>query len=599
MVEPRTPGGTWFAGHKGLVHFNAPVKKVADPPYDRPYGSIVREVAVNGTQIFGGYASKNQHVQVLNYKDRNLRFQYAAPFFEDETRTEYGHFLDGYDDNWSGWSKETRKDYTNLDAGTYTFRVRAKNVYEHVSKEDTFRFKVRPPWYRTWWAYISYVLAALLIFNLAIKWRHGRLLKEKQKLEHTVKVRTREVEEKNLQLQRTDTVTPREIPVSPIDDEFYKTLLETIDAHLADPDFNTEALGRILHMSQATLWRKINGLTGKTPLAVVRAYRLKRAAHLLGSGEVSVSAAAEKTGFADRSYFSKCFKEQFNRLPSEFTQAAGSDLEILPGAVPSPAPVESRQVESRQELILVVEDNPDVRRYISESLEPDYRTVEAADGSQGIARAMELIPDLIISDIMMPNTDGHDLCAVLKKDVRTSHIPIILLTAKASEQSKIKGLETGADDYITKPFNTEMLRARIKNLIRLRSYLHTQRDREMTLMPGKISQSSIDETFMKELNAVLEANISDPEFNVEQLAAKLYMGSTTLYRKINALSGQSPSDYLRSFRLHKAAELFKQGFGTVTEVTFEVGFNSRTYFAKCFKEKFHQSPSVFMAAAAQ
>ena len=253
----------------------------------------------------------------------------------------------------------------------------------------------------------------------------------------------------------------------------------------------------------------------------------------------------------------------------------------------------------RQEIILVVEDSEDARGYIRESLEPDYHVVEAADGGEGIARAMEIIPDLVISDIMMPGTDGYELCRALKKDVRTSHIPIVLLTAKASEESMIRGLETGADDYITKPFNTDMLRVRIKNLIQLRSHLQNKRNREMTLLPAKISESEIDREFIKELNAVIEKNLDDPDFNVEQLAKKLYMSSATLYRKIQAVSGEIPSEYIRSHRLRRAAELLKSNFGSITEVAFEVGFSSRAYFTRCFKEKFHQLPSVYMATESQ
>jgi DNA-binding response OmpR family regulator/signal transduction histidine kinase len=419
-----------------------------------------------------------------------------------------------------------------------------------------------------------------------------------------LKVRARNLIDlrRQLQLVRSNSMRlqPEQIPVSPIDDEFYKTLQDTVETHLSDPDFNAEALGRELQMSQATLWRKINALTGKTPLVFMRSHRLKRAAQLLSSSAVSVSEAADKVGFADRSYFSKCFKEQFNRLPSEFLpsgRTGPNDEEVHVDTVPAETNSPTGAAKQDKEVILVVEDNDDARNYIRESLEPEYQVVEAADGSEGIARAMEIIPDLVISDIMMPNTDGHELCRVLKKDVRTSHIPVVLLTAKASEESKIMGLETGADDYIIKPFNTDILITRIKNLIRLRSHLQKQRNREMTMLPAKISESQIDREFIKELNAVIKQNLVDPEFNVEQLAKKLYMSSATLYRKIQALSGEIPSEYIRSFRLQRAAQLFKQNFGSITEVAFEVGFNSRAYFTRCFKEKFHQLPSVFMAAS--
>jgi DNA-binding response OmpR family regulator len=244
-------------------------------------------------------------------------------------------------------------------------------------------------------------------------------------------------------------------------------------------------------------------------------------------------------------------------------------------------------------IILVVEDSAAMRMYIRETLEPGYTVVTAADGREGMQKAQEVIPDLIISDIMMPEVDGLELCRLLKNDVKTSHIPIVLLTAKASEENILQGLKTGADDYITKPFSTKLLIARIKNLIDIRRQLQNNINYEMTLQPVKTSVSKIDRKFLRDLQAVIKKNMSDPEFNVEELSKKLYMGYTTLYRKIKALYGHTPTEFIRSCRLKRALQLLKSGYGSVTEVAFEVGFSSRAYFTKCFREKFHQLPSDF------
>jgi DNA-binding response OmpR family regulator len=214
-------------------------------------------------------------------------------------------------------------------------------------------------------------------------------------------------------------------------------------------------------------------------------------------------------------------------------------------------------------------------------------------------KAQKIIPDLIISDIMMPEVDGYALCRVLKNDIKTSHIPVILLTAKASEESIIQGLETGADDYITKPFSTKILCVRIKNLVDLRRQLQLKRKRQMTLQPVEISVSSVDEQFYKELQDVIEKNLSDSEFNVEQLGKKLYMSRATLYRKIMALTDESPLQFIRSYRLKRAAQLLKANFGNVTEVAIEVGFSNIAHFSHCFKEEFHQLPSTFQASEAE
>jgi signal transduction histidine kinase/ligand-binding sensor domain-containing protein/DNA-binding response OmpR family regulator len=253
-------------------------------------------------------------------------------------------------------------------------------------------------------------------------------------------------------------------------------------------------------------------------------------------------------------------------------------------------------LQAGKEIILVVEDSADMRDYIRGALESLYSVVEAADGQEGIEKAQEIIPDLIISDIMMPVKDGYELCRTLKTNIRTSHIPVILLTAKASEESIVQGLETGADDYITKPFSTQILLARIKNLIDLRRQLHSNIDREMTLQPAKMSVSTIDKEFMKELQDVINKNLADEDFNVEQLARKLYMDRSTIYRKVLALTGEAPTDFIRSCRLKRGAELLKSNFGTVLEVALEVGFSSANYFTKCFKKKFHRLPSNYQAS---
>ncbi|NIM18101.1 MAG: response regulator [Candidatus Aminicenantes bacterium] len=254
-------------------------------------------------------------------------------------------------------------------------------------------------------------------------------------------------------------------------------------------------------------------------------------------------------------------------------------------------------VAGEKDIILVVEDSVDVRDYIRGSLEPLYTVVEAKDGKEGIQKAREIIPDLIISDIMMPEVDGYELCNILKKDIKTSHIPMILLTAKASEESIVRGLETGADDYITKPFSTTILMARIKNLIDLRRQLQLNINREMTFQPAKISVSTIDEEFIKELQDVINKNLSDPDFNVELLAKKLYMDRSTIYRKVLALTGENPTEFIRSCRLKRGAELLKSNY-TVLEVALEVGFSSANYFTKCFKKKFHRLPSTYQATEA-
>jgi DNA-binding response OmpR family regulator len=402
---------------------------------------------------------------------------------------------------------------------------------------------------------------------------------------------------RQLQLERTDSMRlqPGGLTVSPVDHEFYKILQNTVESNISNPDFNVEVLSRALGISQTTLYRKVLALTGTTPVRFIRCCRLRLAARLLEAGAGSVSEVALKVGLPDISYFARCFKEQFHRLPSGFLPQGTGAAEVPDETGPG-ADVETDPQEPGKELILVVEDDRDLREYLLEMLEPDYRMVEAVDGSAGIDAAMEMIPDLVISDIMMPGSDGFQLCARLKNDARTSHIPIVLLTGVASEESRIRGFETGADDYIAKPFNARMLGARIRHLIRLRSHLQEKRIRDIKMLPVHVSESDTDREFINDLHAVMKTGISDPDFNVTQLAGKLYMSSASLYRKVLGLTGETPSHYIRSYRLQRAAQLLKDHFGSVADVAFEVGFGSAAYFTRCFREMFHRSPSEYAAA---
>lgn len=289
--------------------------------------------------------------------------------------------------------------------------------------------------------------------------------------------------------------------------------------------------------------------------------------------------------------------DEMSQLPPGQPEPVNKQETILPEPVSKVEAVKSESKKGdNRDIILVVEDNADVRDYIRGPLLAGYRVVEAVDGEEGVQKAKEIIPDLIISDIMMPGIDGTQLCRELKSHIDTSHIPIILLTARAGEEHVVEGLETGADDYITKPFNTKILLARIENLIRQRLRLQESMRQRMSLQPVTVSLSKVDEEFVKELQEAIEKNISDSQLNVKKLGEILYMSHTSLYRKIQALTGESPVEFIRSYRLKRAAEMIRSGSGSVTEISEEVGFSSPAYFSRRFKEKFNQSPSEYKSA---
>ena len=251
-------------------------------------------------------------------------------------------------------------------------------------------------------------------------------------------------------------------------------------------------------------------------------------------------------------------------------------------------------------LLLIVEDNTDMRSYIKGYFEKEFRLLEAVNGLDGFEKSVENIPDLIISDVMMPVMDGNELCGKIKKDERTSHIPVILLTARASKESRMEGLETGADDFITKPFDGDELQVRVKNLI-------DQRMRLSAVLERKIQKStsdskpdfedsgitSMDEKFLQNVFIILEEHYADPQFNAIVFSKAVGLSRMQLHRKISALTRHSPGDFIRTYRLNVAAQLLRKKSGTVAEIAYDVGFNSPSYFAECFRKQFGQRPSEF------
>ncbi len=254
----------------------------------------------------------------------------------------------------------------------------------------------------------------------------------------------------------------------------------------------------------------------------------------------------------------------------------------------------NEDLSGSKNIILLVEDNPDVRDFINDSLGNDFRVEEASNGEQGLRKAEQVIPDLVISDIMMPKMDGIELTGKLKNNEKTSHIPVILLTAKSEQESRLEGLETGADDYLVKPFDTKELNLRIRNLITIRQKLQEKFSNGNYVPPKKTEEknlSNIEEHFMAKVMEVIEKHLSDEEFSIEQFGKEVGMSRVQLHRKLKALTGKSASNFVRSIRLAEARTMIKEGRGNISEIAYSVGFSSPQYFTRCFKEEYGYPPS--------
>ena len=257
-----------------------------------------------------------------------------------------------------------------------------------------------------------------------------------------------------------------------------------------------------------------------------------------------------------------------------------------------PIPENKIQETAAKKSLLIIEDNEDVREYIRSLFISRYAVSEACNGEEGVRIAKEQLPDLIISDVMMPGMDGVECCRRLKSELQTCHIPVILLTACSLDEQRIQGYDGGADSYISKPFNSQLLLSRVRNLIANRRQLRQFFGDNQTIEKEAISD--LDKGFVSRFKSLVEERMKDAELNVEDLGRNMGMSRVQLYRKLKSLTNYSPNELLRQMRLKKAASLLASSDMTVAEIAYEVGFSSPSYFTKCYKEQFGESPTEFL-----
>ncbi|MEL6358949.1 MAG: ATP-binding protein, partial [Bacteroidota bacterium] len=291
----------------------------------------------------------------------------------------------------------------------------------------------------------------------------------------------------------------------------------------------------------------------------------------------------------------------FLRFPvidlTETPNAATSDIlddrgsVSLQNAITRPKMTSIQTEDTENPLILVVEDNTDVAHYLSRILTPSYRILLSKDGQSGIEKAQEAIPDLIITDVMMPGKNGYELCAALKADERTSHIPIIMLTAKAADEDRLTGLRTGADAYLRKPFDPDELFVRMEQLILLRRKMQSHYAQKA--LPADVALlDNIEDRFLSRVTRLVESEL-DQNLSIEEMAAQLHLSRVQFFRKVKALTGLSPSRFVQRIRLRHAASLLSHSDLTISEIAYQVGFSDPKYFSKQFATVFGQLPTSY------
>lgn len=704
----------WYAGVKGVIREDLKLLNYVKND-DQQNKALINKVAYKSDSMIVLGAYKTNKVN-LPFKNNSFRFEYTAPSYQEEKANKFQYKLTGFDDNWSNWSLETKKDYTNLSEGNYTFSVRAKNIFGEISQQDSYSFTILPPWYRTWWAYLGYSILAIMLLLSFNRLRSQQLRNKNMELEAIISDRTEELRNKN-ELLEQQTEKLKEMDslkthlFANISHEFRTPLtlikgpIEKLEESKKNEMSNTDIImirrnaNRLLGLVNQLLdLSKIDG--GKMQLnpsegdvfKCIRAAVSAFGSHAVSRNidfQINVPSTSLWASF-DRdklekimyNLLSNAFKftpdgsrielharhhehalefeiadtgqgikkenlphifDRFYQVDDSYTKensgtgiglaltkelvllmkgtlSVESELgkgtifmvglpmeEIRCGQIDDidyPRPTEYDQLFETAELVgklnriklskvLVIEDNNDMRYYIKEQLSQDYEIMEASNGKEGFLKASKLMPDLIITDLMMPQMDGFTLCKKLKTDISTSHIPIIMLTAKAGIENKLEGLENGADEYLTKPFNAKELQLRVKNLIRQRQELRKLFSKNSSLEPKDMTVTSLDEKFLTKVLFLLETKHSDPDFGVPQMQRELGMGKTQLHMKIKALTNEPPGEFLRNFRLKRATQLLSKKSDTFSQVAYSVGFNSLSYFTKCFKEFYGTSPSAY------
>ncbi|SDD37481.1 Signal transduction histidine kinase [Niabella drilacis] len=700
-------GAFYFGGYRGITYFfpdqievntyRAPLVFTnlrlnnAEVRIGAPDGLLQRNISHTGHITF----DHNQNLFTINFALLN---------FIKSNKNRYAYRLAGFDKDW----KQVRgpsATYTNLPPGSYTFSVRGSNNDGLWTQPISMKITVRPPLWRTWWAYLIYLLFFIGILFLVTRFFFLRALLKKEDELHQVKLNfftnvSHELRthlalimapvEKLLDMNRTDHFTTQQLTqiknnsnrllrlVSELMDfrkaesghmklqvreqdlisflqEIYNSFSElslakniqisythtTPEAHLYFDEKQLEKVffnllanafkftpegGRIAltvttnaaftEITVADTGRGIS--TAYLPRLFTNYYQvadhgmqntgyglglaLSKKIMELHHGTIRVESTPATPGTNGHTCFFVTLQQGSSHFekdpditllsPSVPEATAGSGQQPVPeatGAEPHQQPAE------RKHRVLIVEDNPELRSLIRQQLETSYQVREAANGRLGWEIAADEIPDLVISDVMMPEMTGIELCNRLKADERTSHIPVILLTARSTQTDQIEGLESGADIYITKPFSTKILELHIRNLLEARRKLQQKNIREFTRLSADTSEGSgdPDSGFLLKVIALIDSHLDDPDFGVDKLSRKVAMSAPVLYKKIRALTNMSVNEFVKTRRFKKAAELVLQKKLTINEISYAVGYEDRKYFSKAFKKYFGVAPSDF------
>lgn len=646
-------------------------------------------------------------IKLKHQQGASLTFEFVGLFFQKNPECTYAYQLEGLDEDWNSVGTQRSVTYTNLAEGHYRFRVRAANADGVWSTQDAqVQLHVLPPWYRSWGAYLLYVL-----LFLGALWLYQDFVQRQSKLRAELHFKALEAERaQELEQMKSNFFTnvshefrtPLTLILDPIQQlmqdelpsekakesygviqrngqrllklinelldfskieadryrlhiqcadviEFLDKVVQSFQLHAEHKHldlvfrpatehcfayFSADALEKIMFnlISNAIKASQPGGSITITAECIKDSDQPRRLCIKVQDQGIGISAEDQKALFSrffqanqehrrtqmgtgiglaltaelvkihggkievkSEEYQGTTFTVELaiaaDDFPSDWlsTEAATQPQQFYPES--SPASHFSSETEGNKTQLLIVEDNEELRNYLAQQFAPQYRVLVAEDGEEGWQLAHTHLPDLVVSDLVMPKMDGLKLCKKIKTSELTSHIPMILLTSKSSVESQLQGLQIGADDYQTKPFTFSLLEARVRNLITQRQQLRQRFSKSLFLQPSQLDISETDAGFLKKVIAVIEKNIENTDFDVAQLEAALHLSQMQLYRKLTSLTAMSGNVFIRHIRLQRAKQLLAESNLSIAEIAFRVGFNSPSYFTRAYKKEFGVLPS--------
>lgn len=716
LIYKSTDGQIYLGGNSGVVVFD---------PSKIKLNNKIPQVYFTDFQIFNKSVSPGLNSPLkkpigvadtasLNYDQNVFSIEFVSLNYTHSEKNVYRYKLEGFDEKWSFNSSQRRVTYTNLNPGTYTFKVIASNnddIWNKTPKSLTI--VISPPWYRTWWAYTIYTIFIGGLVYLYLLYRdHQAKLKYEIQIAHYESEKEKELTERKLAFFTNishEFRTPLTLIINPIKEFIYnerkvmdvsnltivyrnaRRLLGLVDQLLlfkkaeSESDqlrisnvnvidlckevylcFAHEAKRKQIHLeftpstdclnlyldrekTEIALFNLLSNamkFTSKHGKISICAEEAEQTVSIIvedtGCGipsevgdklfgrfyQVSGLASTSTGGFGLGLYLVKYFVErqagtveyhsqigkgtsftmtfkkggsylkdqiisEQSTTTSEFLKEL-IDSETTANDIALAADPDEEQSLSDLKTLLIIDDHEDMREYLCQIFKLEYNVLAAANGEDGIKIINEQWPDIVICDVMMQGISGIEVCAAIKGNMTTSHVPVILLTASASNDIKLKGIEGGADDYIGKPFNKDILKARVNGLLKNRNTLQQYFYNEITLNKNPHSISIEYKRFLDSCIQIVEDHITDPDFNLQSLASELNMSYSGIYKKIKMISGQSANSFIRSIRLRKAAQLFIHSDLNILETAYAVGIKDIKYFREQFKKVFDLKPSEYI-----